>query len=88
MGSNESNCSGMYLSNNHHHITWEAPRVTDQARILVISTTTLHGKQREVLIRHVSQYIHHHIQWEAPTVTNQARIPGISTTTLHGKHRE
>ena len=45
--STESNSSGTYLSNNHHHITWKAPKVTHQARIPVIATITLHGKHRE-----------------------------------------
>ena len=43
----ESNSSGTYPSNNHHHITWEALRVTNQARIPVITTTTTCGYQRE-----------------------------------------
>jgi hypothetical protein len=38
---------GTYPSNNHHHITWKALRVTHQARIPVITTTTLYGKHRE-----------------------------------------
>ena len=37
----------LYHIRNHHHITWKAPRVTYQARIPVITTTTLHGKHRE-----------------------------------------
>ena len=32
---------------NHHHITWEAPKVTHQARIPVITTTTERRKEEK-----------------------------------------
>ena len=75
MGSTESNSSGTYPINNHHHITWEAPRVTHQARIPVITITTLDGSPSLSLF--LSLWVFH-----------QTRIPVIAASTLHGKHRE
>jgi hypothetical protein len=47
MGSTESNSSGTYPSNNHHHITWEALGVTHQARIPVITRKKERKKRKK-----------------------------------------
>ena len=57
MGSTESNSSGTYSSNNHHHITWEAPRVTHQAGIPAITTTTLNYSLSLALSLFLSLYL-------------------------------